>query len=240
MLCICCFLHSKDRKKFCSFSAADRKLHEELTKLEIKLEKSKLFICKGCKIKLKASAEFYRICVRSHEQLNITPEQEAAPAKESRTRKVLTPPPEEVAEYPSSDDDGVPISTLKQLLLDENRSLFSTVKSEVPTISHIIVEKITETSKVDKFLCTECGIFFSSAQCLQEHSITHSGPKTWKCRECDKVFATKFRLKAHTSLLSYLLKFKNSFYQIWFQEFIQGNDLLCVRFARLASLRGMR
>lgn len=198
MLCVCCLLNSSDRKEFSSFFAADRKLYEELTKLEIK--KSKLNICMSCKVKLKESAAFYQMCVESHKELSISSESQ----KESRTRrtKSLAEPELEPELYEADDissDDEVPISRIKQQLQDENIRLTAEVQSEVIPIirqtevhSEIIERTVEETTDTKKDDGPDCGDSLLLVERLQ-------GIKSWKCKDCEKVFATKFRLKAHTS-----------------------------------------
>lgn len=194
MLCICCLLKSDDRKNFSSIAVADRKLYRELTGLQVKPGKS--IICKECKIKLKSSADFRRMCLRSHDRIsetvNLGKKTQARRNHKKSDHQTESPSVDECRDNPSSDDE-ILISTLKQQLQDETKKL------EVQAAAIIIElpEKLTED---EKFLCCECGACLLSAEHLQQHRLTHSRLKSFKCDACDKSFATKFRLKAHTSI----------------------------------------
>lgn len=185
MKCVCCLTGSEGRKLI-SFTAADKKLYLELTRLELVQKAAK--ICLECKMQLKSSSDFFRMCLDSHKQIESEPKKVAKPKRTRRLRKAVS---EEVLDCTGNDDSLPEIASQ----LDETEANFE-VTLEAPK-----PEATSEDAKPAKFkfLCNECGLSFKTSQRLQVHIYTHSGVKSWNCSDCDKVFATKFRLKAHYS-----------------------------------------
>lgn len=224
MQCICCLQKSENKKNFSAFTASDRKLYVEFTRLEINL-RSKHKICGDCKTLLRTSAEFFQLCIKSYEQQNAdaTERVEVHPKRISRRKVKQEPEEEPIQDFLDNDDedsagDDQPISCLVKQLQGDIETVVKTLESPLNKPQESIEENQNSFNdvkkKINKFLCTDCGVSFSTSQRLQVHSYTHSGIKNWKCDHCDKVFATKFRLRAHTSnvfskafLSSFLTKF---------------------------------
>lgn len=223
MQCVCCLDRSGNGKSFKLFSASDRKLYFELTKLELN-HKTKLKICEDCKKLLRSSTGFFKLCIKSYEELYAVAAEEVKVKLKRRSRRKVDEFVEEqiqdchLNDDEDSEDDEEPISNLiKQLkkkdkeekstgstVLESSISPQETAQLETPCETQNLTQNILSDSKkkIKKFLCTECGTSFSTSQRLQVHGFTHSGIKNWKCDDCDKVFATKFRLRAHTSKLT--------------------------------------
>jgi RNase P subunit RPR2 len=198
MKCICCLNESTAKK---SFKALDRKIYQEFTKIELKIEQ-KALICIGCKELLKSSITFLRVCLKSYEHFEVNDKKPEV--KRPRRRKIKDesdiddePPPEPLNED-SDDDDELPISAIQQQLQKEKETLITSVQkspSHQP-LEEVQIEISEETSKSNKssvkFLCQECGISFQTSQRLQIHSYTHSGVKNFECEydACGKSFAT--------------------------------------------------
>lgn len=181
MKCVCC-LNGSESRKLTSFTAADKKLYLELTRLELVTKVLK--ICADCKLQLKTSSDFFRMCLDSHNQKESKPKEVTRP---KRTRKLKKAVPDEDLDCAQNDDS---LPEIESQDGEAQTTLEITIETSQPD---------AENSKPPslKFLCNECGLSFKSSQRLQVHSLTHSGIKSWKCSDCDKVFATKFRLKAH-------------------------------------------
>ena len=213
MQCVCCLLKTENSKQLRTFTATDKRLYHELTKLQIEL-KNRPKICFDCKTTLKKSADFFNMCVKSYEELTVLSESVLKlETKRTRRKMISVIEQDETPELESIDDndqdsvDELPISILKQQL-QKDKSILSNDDQSISQIEQqqVLVEKIVEEKKTkslkkntSRFLCTDCGVSFSTSQRLQIHSYTHSGIKNWKCDDCDKVFATKFRLKSHSS-----------------------------------------
>lgn len=90
----------------------------------------------------------------------------------------------------SDEEDIIPISKLQQRQVQVQKN-----------DTNIAEEQKFKNDQKKQHQCLECGTSFVTLQRLQIHIFTHSGIKNWKCEECEKVFATKFRLKAHSSKL---------------------------------------
>lgn len=205
MQCICCLSQSDNRKEFTSLTSSDRKLYEEFMRLQLNF-KSKLKICRNCKLSLKKSCDFFRLCNKSYEYLVETTKHDEYP-ESRRTRQSYrhddmdgeTTHLDCSQDDGSDDDDDLSISTLQQqhkLQQKVEKDLIETPQDEPPP-KHEDIKVEDPTAK--KFLCNECGSSFLTSQRLQIHGYTHSGIKNWKCEQCEKVFATKFRLKSHSS-----------------------------------------
>lgn len=209
MRCVCCLLSPDNRKDLSNLTATDKRTFNEVTKLEIKVN-SKLKICIKCKEQLKSSVEFIRLCSKSYHELDLGVETEVIvkvePAvRQKRTRRSL-PAAEEVEDSArdctidddeqASVDDELPANDYNELILDETE----TTERIEEGLEAVKEEPSPDSSKRSgKFPCHDCSLSFQTAQRLEVHSFTHSGIKNWKCEYCDKVFATKFRLKAHIS-----------------------------------------
>lgn len=200
MQCICCLSETLTKRELMSFTAVDRRLYQELTQLSVK---ARTKICRDCKSLLKCSSEFQQLCIKSHEHLtNADGNEEKTSNKRTRRQakeqveEEFFQPNDEPLNNDSSDDDSeLPIAALqKQLksnLEPEHLSPINELEASSP--------EPDSKKKIGKYLCPDCGISFVTSQRLQIHSYTHSGIKNWKCEYCEKDFATKFRLKAHTS-----------------------------------------
>lgn len=184
MKCVCCLNGSEDRK-LTSFTATNKKQFAELTRLEI--PQKALKICADCKSQLKSSIEFLRMCLISYEKIETETEEVTKP---KRTRRNLKKAVSEEYLDCTGNEDSMPGIEPQEDELEINE--------DVPLLS-IQEEPPDDKPASLKYLCNECGITFKTSQRLQVHSYTHSGVKSWKCSDCDKVFATKFRLKAHYS-----------------------------------------
>lgn len=219
MQCVCCLIQSDSKKDFTLFTFADQKLYHELTRLELD-HKKKLKICKDCKNLLKKSTLFINLCKKSHEQLIVNQAiieetLKITDVRTSRKRLKQLEPDEETNDFSctinderdeDSEGDNLPISALKQKIKDQNVTPVGLVEpiheeviqEEVKTIEIFVPSPKPES----KYLCA-CGMSFKTSQSLQVHSFTHSGIKNFKCDECEKGFATRFRLKAHTSTTTF-------------------------------------
>lgn len=196
MKCICCLNESDDKKNF-ALTAADKKLYQELTKIEFKAKQKSLKICKSCRESLKTSTNFLRACLESYKQLKYEANEKKSEVK--RTRRKRAKEDSDVDEPPlqqySDDDDELPISAIQQQLQKEKETIIvcekiSPQRKEQVEISEEITLSSTKTAV--KFLCPECGVAFQTSQRLQIHSYTHSGVKNHRCEyeACGKSFAT--------------------------------------------------
>lgn len=185
MQCVCCLNGSGDRK-LTSFTLTLRRVFVELTRLEL-VQKSPQ-ICSKCKSQLKSSSDFYRMCLRSHEQWESEAKEVPKPKRTRRVRKTVS---EEHLDCTANDDSMPEIESQDDGVAKNGEILPMSPQTED--------EHADAKPPTPKYLCNECGITFKTAQRLQVHSYTHSGIKNWKCSDCDKVFATKFRLNAHFS-----------------------------------------
>lgn len=194
--CFCCLSESEGKSSFNALTAAERKLYQELTKLDLDFEQKLLKICKTCKDSLKTSVKFVQICIKSYEQLKAESSEKKPEIKRTRKRKsqvesdVDDPPPEHL-QQDSDEDDELPISAIQQQLKKEKETTLAS--PELQSTEEQDEIKPLESKKTSaKYLCPECGISFQTSQRLQIHSFTHSGVKSFLCQydSCGKSFAT--------------------------------------------------
>lgn len=228
-VCYCCL--AVDTTDLANFTIFDNKIYHELTRIKIIDKQNK--VCVRCKLKLVEFSDFNKLCHESHLEFNnrkkqnlIEKPEKKYPIRKTATNLKIEPLKIIEAEFElpdnnndSSDDENIAISVLQQKIQNkQSKVLVEKIPSAVlqiePEITSNIIEAIEfdlkveqvlpKTIKANKYLCSECGSSFATAQRLRVHSLVHTGERNHPCtfQDCDKKFSTEFRLRAHTRVHS--------------------------------------
>ena len=181
--CFICFI----KENLSTFKAAEKKIYQEFTGYEIK-KSDKVLICQVCRVNLKNSFTFLKLCKKSYQNL------------QEQTRIIECQENSEILDEITITVDEGNFSNEEYIINDETIVNQST---EHEVLEVIEIERID--SKEDKlkttFQCDKCDAEFSSNQKLKSHERKHEGTKEWTCGfdGCDKKFGKEIRLKAHIS-----------------------------------------
>lgn len=179
MKCVCCLLDSQDKRKLSRVTAADRKFYNELTRIEMKNSNSR--ICLECRKTLRISTEFLKMCIISNQSIHETFKEAVREKRSSRSRLKLT---ENLSEEQTDSFRG-------EANEDDSTCMDASIDIQSVLNEKFDVEEESPPALTEPVLPEAIAENYTPSDKLPQRVLK------FKCSDCEKMFATKFRLQAH-------------------------------------------